>query len=718
MKTRNLLLALGCAAALTACTNNEEPVVAPAADMRTVTLSVDVNEPADTRITYTKEESTYKFGWHGTETIRVFYNDGTEKFTDFTIIDGSINGKVAKFEGKLPSDYQGDVTIVFAGADLNYKSGSDNEIVLSDYAGKTTNVAGDLAKRTLLYAKTEVTEAGKLPDVKLNHLLAYLLLKAGLQVTQDNLTIGEGDSNLILGVGTSRCITFSSNGGAVPDNAASEFRSVYVTNGKLVNDCLVPLYVREGSTAGYAVAGYFSGYTGELSYSYQPEFTYEPGKIYVVEADNEKWLPVTVTTSESSDKDPLTLEALEDGKISFNNKVDAVTYKINGADGGTIAANAVTEFSVAKGDKVQFFGKNKTYSGDISSSDSQYFSNIACEGSFYIYGNIMSLFDGENFTLTPTTSFLSNSYYTFAGLFKNNTNIQNHPTKDIVLPATKVTQRTYCSLFEGCTGITRAPELPATTLEYACYENMFKGSGIIEAPELPATELTGSCYLGMFMDCKNLTKAPKLSAMEAASSCYNRMFQGCTNLTTAPDLPATTVNSSSYYYMFSGCTSLIEVPSELPATTLAESSYLGMFEGCTSLKSAPALLATTLAKQSCMSMFKNCVALVNVPADQLPAMTLAVSCYQRMYAGCTSLTTAPDLKAEKLVDSCYDEMFNGCSKLSAVTCLATSFDNQNCTYIWLKDVATEGTFTKAKGADWSSRSWGIPSNWEVEEVEI
>ena len=42
MKTRNLLLALGCAAALTACTENDEPNVAPAPATKVVTLSVDV----------------------------------------------------------------------------------------------------------------------------------------------------------------------------------------------------------------------------------------------------------------------------------------------------------------------------------------------------------------------------------------------------------------------------------------------------------------------------------------------------------------------------------------------------------------------------------------------------------------------------------------------------------------------------------------------------
>lgn len=36
----------------------------------------------------------------------------------------------------------------------------------------------------------------------------------------------------------------------------------------------------------------------------------------------------------------------------------------------------------------------------------------------------------------------------------------------------------YHSMFYGCTGLTTAPELPATTLANNCYENMFTGSNV------------------------------------------------------------------------------------------------------------------------------------------------------------------------------------------------------------------------------------------------
>ena len=87
----------------------------------------------------------------------------------------------------------------------------------------------------------------------------------------------------------------------------------------------------------------------------------------------------------------------------------------------------------------------------------------------------------------------------------------------------------------------------------------------------------------MFNGCTNLTTAPALPATTLAVGCYGMMFWGCTSLTTAPALPATTLAINCYYYMFRGCTSLTTAPN-LPATTLADSCYSSMFYGCSSFK--------------------------------------------------------------------------------------------------------------------------------------
>ena len=197
----------------------------------------------------------------------------------------------------------------------------------------------------------------------------------------------------------------------------------------------------------------------------------------------------------------------------------------------------------------------------------------------------------------------------------------------------------YYYMFSGCTSLTTAPELPATTLASFCYDDMFENcTSLTTAPKLPATTLASFCYRGMFSGCTSLTTAPKLPATTLADECYRLMFSGCTSLTTAPELPATALATHCYEAMFENCTSLTTAP-KLPATTLADDGawacYYKMFSGCTSLTTAP----------------------------ELPATTLTSNFYQEMFSGCTSLTTAPELPATALEDSCYYKMFENCVNL-------------------------------------------------------
>lgn len=126
----------------------------------------------------------------------------------------------------------------------------------------------------------------------------------------------------------------------------------------------------------------------------------------------------------------------------------------------------------------------------------------------------------------------------------------------------------YKSMFDGCSSLTKAPQLPSMTLTSSCYYGMFKGcTSLKEAPQLPSTTLASECYFGMFSDCTSLLKAPELPAVTLASHCYETIFFNCTSLMKAPELPATSLSDYCYKSMFRGCKSLIEAP-KLPATTL------------------------------------------------------------------------------------------------------------------------------------------------------
>ena len=122
----------------------------------------------------------------------------------------------------------------------------------------------------------------------------------------------------------------------------------------------------------------------------------------------------------------------------------------------------------------------------------------------------------------------------------------------------------------------------------------------------------------MFNGCTSLTVAPSLPATTLSSSCYNCMFYGCTSLTVAPSLPATTVVDNCYKSMFNSCTSLTSAPS-LPATTLSINCYNSMFRGCTKLNYIK-MLAINISAMDCLSGWVSNVASTGTFVKN-PAMT-------------------------------------------------------------------------------------------------
>ena len=246
----------------------------------------------------------------------------------------------------------------------------------------------------------------------------------------------------------------------------------------------------------------------------------------------------------------------------------------------------------------------------------------------------------------------------------------------------------FISLFQNCTALKSAPQLPATALKAHCYNSMFSGcTSLTQAPDLPATVLKESCYQSMFTGCTALTKAPNLPATKLQNFCYQSMFSGCTALTNAPTLSAEDLGWNCYSNMFADCKSLVKAPA-LPATTLKVRCYLEMFKGCTSLTEAPELKAMKMESSSYKCMFEGCTSLVNAPA--LPATELDNYCYESMFSGCTSLVKAPELRAKKFMEGCYNWMFEGCTNLESVTMLTTEY-GPSPLFSWLT-----GAGTKAK----------------------
>lgn len=210
--------------------------------------------------------------------------------------------------------------------------------------------------------------------------------------------------------------------------------------------------------------------------------------------------------------DYFTIEIVSSGTIEFAHKT--LQYSLNGSEWTTVNGDTI---SVNTNDVIQIKGNNSSYGA---------YEGFSSTANFIIYGNIMSLVYGDNFS--GQTTFTNGNV--FGSLFYGCRHLND--ASGLLLPATSLTDSCYYVMFCGCSSLTQVPSI------------------------LPATTLAQSCYEGMFENCTSLTTAPVLPATTLAIRCYEAMFLGCTSLTTAPDLPATTLTFYCYQAMFYGCSSL------------------------------------------------------------------------------------------------------------------------------------------------------------------
>lgn len=98
----------------------------------------------------------------------------------------------------------------------------------------------------------------------------------------------------------------------------------------------------------------------------------------------------------------------------------------------------------------------------------------------------------------------------------------------------------------------------------------------------------------------------------------------------------------------------------------------------------------------------------------LPATTLASSCYENMFGGCSAMENAPELMATQMASSCYQSMFARCSSVESVKVHVSVWDSTNSTN-WLYNGAASGTIYAPTGSDIANYSGvnGVPSGWTV-----
>lgn len=305
-----------------------------------------------------------------------------------------------------------------------------------------------------------------------------------------------------------------------------------------------------------------------------------------------------------------------------------------GTTWSTLGSSTTVNFG--NGTEVLVRGNNPS---SLSTSASAYYHFVfgSTSGDIYCSGNIMSL---VNYTNPPTT--IPSNYF-------------------------------FTKLFQNCSRLAAAPELPATTLKEYCYYEMFSGcSGLRYAPTvLPSTTVPSHAYYGMFRDCTTyLQSTPKMDAVTVATyGCY-QMYQNCYALSNVDMTAVTSLDTYSMQEMFNVCTSLQNISDILSIASAPSYSCKSMFDGCTSLRNGPALPATTLSSNCYENMFSGCSSLTDAP--ELPATDLAANCYSSMFRNCTKLSRTADMLATSIGNySCY-YMYSGCKRLTQATAIAAT----------------------------------------------
>ena len=365
---------------------------------------------------------------------------------------------------------------------------SGSVMSLIDGVGLSTEVPGNFCFYKLFQGCTSLTQAPELPATEMTFYCYNCMFKGCTSLTQaPELPATTLFENCYSGM-FSGCTSLT----RAPELPAKEFLGKYSYSGMF-----------SGCTSLSEINVSFDDWdkldaTFEWVADVAPTGTFICPKTLALEYGI-SWIPEGWTVKYIEDMaNYLTFTAEEDGStfgIANNggNNPD-IQYSLDGGETWTSLAAGDTITLAHKGDKALLRGDNP----EGFSKDYEIYSSFTMTGKIAASGSVMSLIDNTGETL--------------------------------VVPAAAC----FCKLFYGCTSLTQAPELPATTL-------------------------AGDCYLGMFRGCTSLTQAPALPATTLAEGCCARMFDGCTSLTQAPELPATTLLESCYAYMFSGCTSLSEI---------------------------------------------------------------------------------------------------------------------------------------------------------------
>ena len=248
----------------------------------------------------------------------------------------------------------------------------------------------------------------------------------------------------------------------------------------------------------------------------------------------------------------------------------------------------------------------------------------------------------------------------------------------------------FVSSFSNCKQIKSIPSFKTNSANNM--SNCFYGCSMLETVSGSWDLSACSSFNTVFHECSSLIEVPILNNMyniTSMSSCFCRctslvkfnenqgnfntennknfysMFLGCAKLEEIPEIDFS--EATNIIRMFNGCSALYIMQNVLNLPQLIGTSTVynhdgevdgldGLFAGCTSLTTAPTIIAPQVL--NAFHLFYGCSSLVNVPDIDLPSVKRA----HEMFRDCASLINAPhhiNLPSAQNVKG----MFNNCVSL-------------------------------------------------------
>ena len=462
-------------AAITSCSKSDDT---PAPEPKpvgptTYTMTIKATKSADAKtraLSYDDVNNRIDATWDAGEEVLVYQNESyictltaAASSTASTTLSGTLKNVPDKSKG---------LTFYFHTTNAPSYDGQDGTLTTIaskyDFCAPATVASGSFTVNTV--NKTVTVPDGISFGANQQAIVKFTLKDyngAALPLSPSNPSVPSNPSALTVKYGDNR-ISLTS----IPD-------ATYESNGNGVLYVAIPEFTNQKVTLTATV-----GNDTHNTYTYvKSGVTFTNGQYYAINV-----------SMVNPYKTPLTLQVCSDNTTIQVWNFERLQYRINRGKWNVATANTDGVFAVPEslknGDIVSFRGtevtRNNYFANDLT--------KITCSNGcyVYVYGNIMSLINPDSTLFSSLTSLEydyqgDNVYRNFKQLFMGQ-DMRHTEGKDLVLPATTLTDECYMEMFKGCNNLDRAPDLPADRVPDKAYADMFGYCSSLKYIKCLATE--------------------------------------------------------------------------------------------------------------------------------------------------------------------------------------------------------------------------------------